>query len=151
VGLAISVVSVTFVTSAIMRHAIPAEPPALDIQRYNIVGFLSIIPSLSETADYPLVLPYSEVRQMPIVIESKTYYRMKEACRIAGISRPTLLRWFKKGVLEDVSLRDRRGWRLFSAADLDALKTEANRVQKTGQTTGMSVGPDGSVEKRGME
>ena len=48
---------------------------------------------------------------------------------MAGISRSTLLRWFSDGVLEDLSYRDRRGWRLFSKDEVTRIKDEANRVR----------------------
>jgi len=45
-----------------------------------------------------------------------------------GISRATLFRWLKAGLLKK-SYRDRRGWRLFTEDDLNKIQTEANRVQ----------------------
>ncbi|HEX73981.1 MAG TPA: helix-turn-helix domain-containing protein [Dehalococcoidia bacterium] len=65
---------------------------------------------------------------MPVVIEGEKYYRTAEACRIAGISKNTFLRWAREGVLPDVQRRDRRGWRLFTTSDLHRLKTEANQI-----------------------
>ena len=67
---------------------------------------------------------------MPVVIEGEKYYRTAEACRIAGISKNTFLRWVKEGTLVDVEHRDRRGWRLFTEDDLDGLKAEVNRIHK---------------------
>ena len=65
---------------------------------------------------------------MPIEINGQTYYRTSEACMKTGISRATLFRWLKAGVLEK-SYRDRRGWRLFTDDDLNKLQAEANRVE----------------------
>jgi excisionase family DNA binding protein len=65
---------------------------------------------------------------MPTVINSQTYYRTSEACQRAGISKATLFRWLKEGVLEDVARKDRRGWRLFTEDDVKRIKTEADRV-----------------------
>ena len=45
-----------------------------------------------------------------------------------GISRATLFRWIKTGVLKK-SYRDRRGWRLFTDDDLNKMKAEVNRVE----------------------
>jgi DNA-binding transcriptional MerR regulator len=45
-----------------------------------------------------------------------------------GISRATLFRWLKAGLLSK-SYRDRRGWRLFTEDDLKEIKAEANRVE----------------------
>jgi len=65
---------------------------------------------------------------MPIEINSLTYYRTSETCIKAGISRATLFRWLKAGVLEK-SYRDRRGWRLFTDDDLNKIQAEVNRVE----------------------
>jgi len=68
---------------------------------------------------------------MTISLDGKTYYRTAEACRLAGISRNTYFRWLREGLLPDVGMRDRRGWRLFTEEDLLRLRNEANRVTKT--------------------
>jgi excisionase family DNA binding protein len=65
---------------------------------------------------------------MPIIVDGQTYYRISEACKRAGISKSTCLRWLKEGVLEDVSHADRRGWRLFTERDMNRIKTEANKI-----------------------
>ena len=67
---------------------------------------------------------------MPIIIKGETYYRTSEACRIAVIGRSTLLRWLSNGILKDVSYRDRRGWRLFTEADIKRIEDEANHIEK---------------------
>ena len=64
---------------------------------------------------------------MPVVIEGKTYYRTREACRKAGISKATLFRRFEDGVLQDTMPKDRNGWRLFSDEDIGRIKFEACR------------------------
>jgi DNA-binding transcriptional MerR regulator len=66
---------------------------------------------------------------MPVKLNGETFYRTQELCRKAGISRSTLLRWLEAGVLCDASNRDRRGWRLFTEADVRRIKTEANRIK----------------------
>jgi len=66
---------------------------------------------------------------MPILLNHNTFYRTSEAADIAGISRSTLLRWIKEGLLKDVSYRDRRGWRLFTEDDIYRIKVEANRMK----------------------
>jgi DNA-binding transcriptional MerR regulator len=58
---------------------------------------------------------------MPVTIEGQTYYRTIEVCRVAGISRNTLFRWLNQGILSGPD-RDWRGWRLFTQAQVDALK-----------------------------
>lgn len=67
---------------------------------------------------------------MPIKLNEQTYYSTAEACRIAGTSKNTFLRWVRNGLFTDVEHRDRRGWRLFTEDDLDRLKAEANRVTR---------------------
>ena len=68
---------------------------------------------------------------MSIRLNGENYYRTAEACQIAGISKNTFLRWVKEGLFPDVEHRDRRGWRLFTKNDLDRLKAEVNRIDKT--------------------
>jgi DNA-binding transcriptional MerR regulator len=67
---------------------------------------------------------------MPVNINEQTYYRTSEVCRIASISRSTLLRWLKEDTLNIPDYRDRRSWRLFTESDIQALITEANRVSE---------------------
>jgi predicted site-specific integrase-resolvase len=66
---------------------------------------------------------------MPVKINGETYYRTSEACQAAGISRSTLVRWLKVGILDDVPHRDRRGWRLFMEADIKRMEEEAHKVK----------------------
>lgn len=68
--------------------------------------------------------------KLPVRINGQTYYRTAEACRMAGISKNTFLRWVREGMFADVELRDRRGWRLFTNDDLDRLKAEVHKVHK---------------------
>lgn len=65
---------------------------------------------------------------MPVVIKDKTYYRTSEVCRRVGISRNTLFRWLKEGIFSDVEYRDWRGWRLFTAAQLETIRMRTNHV-----------------------
>jgi excisionase family DNA binding protein len=65
---------------------------------------------------------------MPISVDSQKYYRTKEACRKAGISKSTFHRWVKQGVISDNMLKDRRGWRLFSEADIKNIRMEAVKI-----------------------
>ncbi len=44
-----------------------------------------------------------------------------EAAKELGVSRNTLLRWFREGRISEVE-RDRNGWRLFCQQDLDNIK-----------------------------
>ena len=65
---------------------------------------------------------------MPVVINDQTYYRTADGCRTVGISRNTLFRWLKEGVVSDVEYRDCRGWRLFTPAQVEAIRTKTNHV-----------------------
>ena len=65
---------------------------------------------------------------MQVIVKGETYYRTSEVCAIVGVSRSTLLRWLRDGILRDVP-RDRRGWRLFAEADVSHLKAEADRIE----------------------
>jgi DNA-binding transcriptional MerR regulator len=65
---------------------------------------------------------------MPVVINDQTYYRTVEVCRMVGISRKTLFRWLKEGIISDVEYRDWRGWRLFTAAQVETIRTKTNHV-----------------------
>lgn len=65
---------------------------------------------------------------MPVIINGQTYYRTAEVCRIVGISRNTLFRWLKEGIFSNVEYRDWRGWRLFTAAQLETIRTKTNHV-----------------------
>jgi predicted site-specific integrase-resolvase len=64
---------------------------------------------------------------MPIEINGQRYYYTMEVCQRIGISRPTLFRWLKRGILEK-SYKDRRGWRVFTQDDLSRLVAEAGRI-----------------------
>jgi len=65
---------------------------------------------------------------MPVVINDQTYYRTAEVCRVVGISRNTLFRWLKEGIFSDVEYRDWRGWRLFTTAQMDIIRTRTSQV-----------------------
>ena len=68
---------------------------------------------------------------MVVRINGGNYYWTAEACRLAGISKNTFLRWVRQGSFPDVQHRDRRGWRLFAEEDLERLKAEANQITPT--------------------
>ena len=70
---------------------------------------------------------------MVIRINDQTYYRTSEACQRAGISKATLFRWVKAGILEDIVRRDRKGWRLFTENDINRIKSEATKVSRGGR------------------
>ena len=66
---------------------------------------------------------------MPITHNRQKYYRMSEVCKKAGVSRSTLWRWLRAGILEDSAKRDRRGWRLYTESDLKVIKDEVHKVE----------------------
>jgi predicted site-specific integrase-resolvase len=63
-----------------------------------------------------------------IEIEGRTYYKTLEACKKAGISRPTLFRWLKAGILKKYH-KNHRGWRLFTEEDLNKIRSEARKIK----------------------
>lgn len=67
---------------------------------------------------------------MSLSVNGQRFYRISEACALAGISRMTFLRWVREGAITDVLHRDWRGWRLFTEDDLVKLEAKVNRIQK---------------------
>ena len=77
---------------------------------------------------------------MPIDIDGRRYYRTTEACARTGISRATLFRWLKAGILE-TRLKDRRGWGIFTEDDLDRIRAEAGKIHVEYLTAGRDDKP----------
>jgi DNA-binding transcriptional MerR regulator len=67
---------------------------------------------------------------MPLKIDGQTFYNTKEACRLAGANRDTLMRWVRQNTFTDVEYRDRNGWRLFTDDDIQRLKARINHIEK---------------------
>lgn len=65
---------------------------------------------------------------MTVEIDGRKYYKTTEACQKIGISRATLFRWLKMGIL-DRYYTDRRGWRLFTEEDLNKIRAEAQKIR----------------------
>jgi excisionase family DNA binding protein len=65
---------------------------------------------------------------VPTEINGEVYYTTSEICEEVGISRPTLFRWLRQGVLKEIR-KNRRGWRLFTEEELDKIKTETRRIE----------------------
>jgi excisionase family DNA binding protein len=65
---------------------------------------------------------------VPIEIDGQVYYRTSEACKKTGVSRATLFRWLKAGILEKYH-KDRRGWRMFREEDLTKIRVEARKIK----------------------
>jgi predicted site-specific integrase-resolvase len=68
---------------------------------------------------------------MPVKISGQVYYRTSEVCQQTGVSRATLFRWFKTGIIEDAEHRDRKEWRLFTEDDLNRIQAEANKIKNS--------------------
>jgi len=64
------------------------------------------------------------------MVNEKIYYRTVEICQIVAISKNIFFRWVNEGSFADAKNRDRRGWRLFTRADVDRLKVEVNRIDR---------------------
>ena len=79
---------------------------------------------------------FRRLKDMPITIDEQTYYRTSEACQVAGISRATLFRWLKAGIIEDVAHKDRRGWRLFTENDISRIKNQIRSYTELLTTVG---------------
>ncbi len=56
------------------------------------------------------------------------YYTMKEACRLIGVSRFTLLRWFAEGKVDEVPRSRRNNYRLFRPEDVERITNYAEAV-----------------------
>jgi len=65
---------------------------------------------------------------MPVMVNGQTFYRTSEVCVEAAVSRATLFRWLKAGMLGQCR-RDRRGWRLYTQDDLRRIRAEVNRIE----------------------
>ena len=69
---------------------------------------------------------------MTVTIDGRTYYRTAEVYRLLGVTRNTLFRWMRKKHIGEAAHRDSRGWRLFTAEELDRLNKSINCVVKVG-------------------
>ena len=67
---------------------------------------------------------------MPLKLDGQTFYKTREACRLAGANRDTFLRWVRQKKFTDVEHRDGNGWRLFTDDDIRRLKARVNHVDR---------------------
>jgi DNA-binding transcriptional MerR regulator len=67
---------------------------------------------------------------MSLKLDGQTFYHVGEACKLAGTSRITFLRWVRQNKFADVENRDRNGWRLFTEDDLSRLRFKVNHIEK---------------------
>jgi excisionase family DNA binding protein len=84
---------------------------------------------------------------MPVFCDGQSYYRTAEVCRMVGISRNTLFRWLKEGVIVEPARRDWRGWRLFNQAQVDRLKGKTNQTIETERSATATDPPLGESRK----
>lgn len=56
------------------------------------------------------------------------YYTISQAARKIGVSRETLLRWFREGRVEDDIARDINNWRIFTNADIERIKASRFKI-----------------------
>lgn len=66
---------------------------------------------------------------MTVEINGKVYFRAHEVCTMNHISKSTLLRWIRRGIIKDTLQRDWRGWRLFTQDDLQRIKEIVDAIQ----------------------
>ena len=74
------------------------------------------------------ITQYQGGSEMPRKIDGQHFYHTSELCQRIGISRPTLFRWLRRGILKK-SYKDRRGWRLFTEDDFERIQAEARRIE----------------------
>ena len=67
-----------------------------------------------------------------------------EAAERLGVSRNTLLRWFREGRVPDVR-RDRNGWRFFTPEDIGRIKAFAEQQSPPPAPAGAARSPEVTV------
>ena len=79
---------------------------------------------------------------MPVTLYGQTYYKPVEACRIAGVTRGTFLRWVQQGTLpytersHVVAQLDTKAQRIYreqgliESRQIDLLKTDVKKVKR---------------------
>jgi excisionase family DNA binding protein len=72
------------------------------------------------SVDFDLTVSIFEHMQGTDSLRERTY-STDEAAKELGLSKSTLLRWFREGRISDVK-RDRNNWRVFTAADIERIR-----------------------------
>ena len=62
-------------------------------------------------------------------VGQRSFYTMKEACELIGVSRYTLLRWFAEGKVAEVPRSRRNNYRMFRPQDVERIKAYAEAVE----------------------
>lgn len=65
---------------------------------------------------------------MPVEVAGRSYYVVSEVSQLCGLSRSTVCRWIREGIITGGKLRNRNGWRLFTEGDVAEIKAEAEKV-----------------------
>ena len=63
-----------------------------------------------------------------MVSGGRSYYTMKEACKLIGVSRYTLLRWFGEEKVAEVPRSRRNNYRMFRPEDIERIRAYAQAV-----------------------
>ncbi len=61
---------------------------------------------------------------MPVQIRGNIYYKSSEVSAFTSVSKSTIHRWIKAGIIPEVARKDRNGWRLFSIDDIARIELE---------------------------
>jgi hypothetical protein len=79
---------------------------------------------------------------MPVTLYGQTYYKSVEACRVAGVTKGTFLRWVQYGILPytdrnqvsaQLDMKDQRLFReqgLINTRRIDQLKSDVKKVKR---------------------
>lgn len=59
-----------------------------------------------------------------VMNDGQLHFGTQQAAEKLGISKQTLLRWFREGRATDPAKRDRNGWRIFDQSDIDSIKQQ---------------------------
>jgi excisionase family DNA binding protein len=66
---------------------------------------------------------------MPKALAGSTYYSTHETAKAVGVSKPTLLRWIRHGIIAECVKRDRNGWRIFTQSEVEAIRKFAQSAR----------------------
>lgn len=65
---------------------------------------------------------------MPMYMDGNTYFRSAEVSEMTGVSKSTIHRWIKEGIIPEARFRDRNGWLLFTEEDVERIRAEARII-----------------------
>ena len=70
---------------------------------------------------------------MTFEVNGEKLFSVSEACRLAGTTRNTFLRWVRENKIRDTHYRDRNGWRLFNEEEIADLKMRVCQIRITNE------------------